>query len=233
MKTLAIIPCYNEVDAIGPLIDRFSNVPCDLVVVDDGSTDGSQTIIAQKAKRTVRHSVRVGVGKAIQDGIREALANNYEAVVVMAGNGKDDPLEVPKLMAALEEGNDYIQGSRFLKGGEWKNLPKKRWFAIKGFTWLWRLCTGHWLTDVTNGFRAYRTSFLRRPEVRWDQEWLQTYELEFYLQYKALKTPGIRFREIAVTKNYPRTTEYTKIRPGMDWLRIIRPVFLLMFGLKK
>ncbi len=232
IKSLAVLPVFNESHHIGTLLDRFSGIPCDVLVVDDGSTDSTTEEIQRRAHPVIRHSERRGVGKCLQDGFVYAKEHGYSVLVIMAGNGKDDPREIPKLLAAIEEGVDYVQGSRFMKGGEWKNLPWHRYVAIKLFTWIWSLCTWHWLTDVTNGFRAYRQSFLDRKDVQWNQPWLETYELEYYLQYHALCS-GIPFREVAVTKNYPTKTNYSKIRPGKDWIRIIKPLFLLMTGLRK
>jgi dolichol-phosphate mannosyltransferase len=231
-KPLAILPVYNESRHIGNLLDRLNTDVCDVLIVDDASTDSTTDEIKRRKVPFLRHEVRTGVGRCLQDGFRYAREKGYDVLVVMAGNGKDDPREIPRLLAAIHEGADYVQGSRFMKGGEWKNLPWHRFIAIKGLTWTWSLCTGHWLTDVTNGFRAYRMSFLKRPEIRWDQPWLASYELEYYLHYYALKS-GILFREIPVSKNYPTKTNYSKIRPGKDWIKIIRPLFILMFGLRK
>jgi dolichol-phosphate mannosyltransferase len=231
-KPLAILPVYNENRHSGSLLDRFYQDVCDVLVVDDASTDSTSEEIKRRDVPFLRHTVRGGVGKCLQDGFRYAREKGYDVIVVMAGNGKDDPREIPRLLAALDEGADYVQGSRFMQGGEWKNLPWHRYLAIKLLTWTWSLCTGHRLTDVTNGFRAYRLSFLNRPEVNWGQSWLETYELEYYLHYYALKS-GLPFREVPVSKNYPTKTNYSKIRPGKDWVKIIKPLFVLMFGLRK
>ncbi|HVO32607.1 MAG TPA: glycosyltransferase family 2 protein [Elusimicrobiota bacterium] len=231
MKPIAVIPVYNEKTHIGSLLDRFPSDRCDLVVIDDGSTDGTSDEIRARRFPVIRHDGRSGVGKCLQDGIAYGQERGYDAIVVMAGNGKDDPREIPKLLDAIEQGADYAQGSRFMAGGEWKNLPWQRWMAIKILTLFWSLVFGRRMTDVTNGFRAYRMSLLERPEVRWRQQWLQTYEFEYYLHYRALRA-GVAFQEVPVTKNYPSKTNYSKIRPGRDWICILKPIFLLMTGIK-
>lgn len=202
------------------------------MVVDDASTDGTAQEIARRQIPFIQHTDRSGVGKSLQDGIAWAEANGYSVIVVMAGNGKDDPAEITKLLAALQDGAEYVQGSRFLKGGGQRNLPWKRWLAIKLFTGLWSACMRRRLSDVTNGFRAYLMSFLKRPEIRWRQDWLRTYEFEYYLHYYALRLK-VSFREIPVTKNYPTTANYSKIRAGRDWIRIVKPLFLLLAGVRR
>lgn len=230
-KALAIIPVFNEKTQIGLLLDRFPYDQCDALAVDDASFDGTTAEIHARPAQTLRHENRSGVGRCLQDGFRYAKDKGYEVVVVMAGNGKDDPREIPRLLTAIGDGAEYVQGSRFMQGGEWKNLPRHRWWAIKALTLAWSVVMGRRLTDVTNGFRAYRMSFLERPQIRWTQEWLATYELEYYLHYYALAL-GVPFREVAVSKNYPTRTNYSKIRAGGDWWRIIRPLFLLRFGFR-
>ena len=84
---------------------------------------------------------------------------------MLAGNGKDDPKEIPILLKPiLEENYDYIQGSRYLEGGEAGNLPIARKLGIKAFTFLWSILLRRRLTDVTNGFRAYKVSLFDDPK---------------------------------------------------------------------
>ena len=89
------------------------------------------------------------------------------------------------------------------------------------------------VTESTNGFRAFRTSLLRDPRIDWRQPWLDRYELEPYLLFKAI-TLGYRHREVPVTKIYPpHELGYSKMRPIIDWWSILRPVVYLGLGLKK
>src|SRR5436305_795951 len=87
-------------------------------------------------------------------------------------------------------------------------------------------------TDVTNGFRAYRLSLLDDPRIRIDQSWLDRYELEYYLQWKAI-TLGYRVIEVGVSKTYPQGGgNYSKIRRVRDWWSIVRPTLLLWLGVR-
>ena len=233
MKTGAIIPVYNEQDRIGGVLSRFTpGLVVEVVVIDDGSTDATAEILAAHGVTVIRHGERRGVGAGIRDGLLHLRARGFDAAVVMAGNGKDDPREIPLLTGPLLAGEaDYVQGSRFLEGGSYRNLPPLRHAMILGYTLLWSAASSRRLTDVTNGFRAYRLRLLDDERIRIEQDWLETYELEYYLHYKALSL-GYRFREVAVSKNYPSRRKYTKIRPFMDWWSIIRPILLLRFRIK-
>src|SRR5262245_44180989 len=123
LKALAVLPVFNEKQHIGPLLDRFPPGVCDVLVVDDASDDGSTEEVHRRGGATIRHEERLGLGRCLQDGADYAKSHGYEAVVVMAGNGKDDPRQIPILLNALAQGADYVQGSRFLPGGQWKDLP--------------------------------------------------------------------------------------------------------------
>jgi dolichol-phosphate mannosyltransferase len=233
MRTGAIIPVYNEQDRIGGVLAAFARGLVDeLVVIDDGSTDATPSILAASGATVIRHETRSGVGAGIRDGLKHLRARGFDTAVVLAGNGKDDPREIPLLTAPIaSEEADYVQGSRFLDGGSYRNLPPMRHAMIRAYTLLWSAASGRRLTDVTNGFRAYRLSLLDDARVRIEQDWLDTYELEYYLHYKAISL-GYRFREVAVSKNYPTRKKYSKIRPVMDWWSIVKPILLLRFGIK-
>jgi dolichol-phosphate mannosyltransferase len=125
-----------------------------------------------------------------------------------------------------------MQGSPFQAGGESVNKPLERGVLIHAFTLMFRILTGFAGTDVTNGFRAYRLALLEDPRIRVRQTWLDRYELEYYIHWKAI-TLGYRVREVPVSKTYPaRTRNYSKIRPIIDWWHMVRPALLLALHLR-
>ena len=183
----------------------------------------------------IHNPERKGIGYAIRQGYSYALDNNFDLIVVMAGNGKDDPKEIPRLTAPiLKEGIDYVQGSRFLPGGRRQKNPFLRSIFTRLFPVVWTSMTGVHVTEVTNGFRAYKSSILNDPRINLWQSWLDGYELEYYLHYKAL-TLGYRFAERPVSKDYTeiRKGKYSHISPFKDWWQIVGPVLLLKMGVKK
>ena len=231
-RVAAVLPLFNEGIAAAELVRRMPACVFETYVVDDGSTDDGPAL-AELAGATVIHLGRNrGVGAAIRAGLDAARAAGCDAVIVMAASGKDRPEEIPNLLAGLDAGNDYIQGSRFMPGGESVNLPLIRGVLIRGFTLMVRILTGFAGTDVTNGFRAYRLSLLDDPRFRVEQAWLDRYEIEYYIHWKAI-TLGYRVREVPVSKTYPaRTRKYSKIRPVVDWWHIVRPALLLALHLR-
>ncbi len=227
----AILPLYNEGPVTADLVRRMPAEIERTYVCDDGSTDDSPAL-CEAAGATVLRLPHRGAGAAIRAGIHAAKDAGYWAVVVMAGNGKDEPAEATRLIERLASGDDYVQGSRYLPGGTHENLPLVRNLAIRAYSLAFRVMTGFPGTDVTNGFRAYRLSIFDDRRVNIDQEWLDGYELEYYIHFKAI-TLGYRVSEVAVSKTYPRTGAYSKIRPFFDWWSIIGPTLLLWLRVRR
>jgi dolichol-phosphate mannosyltransferase len=239
MRRLAIIPVFREIGKIGTVIEKFSPESVDEVclVVDDPD----ETILKEiddSRKRTqvpvtiIENPARNGIGFAIKEGYRYALSHGFDLIVVMAGNGKDDPREIPRLtQPILENGYDYVQGSRFLPGGRGERTPFLRRIFTRLFPFAWTFLTGIRCTEVTNGFRAYKASILQDPEINIWQDWLNGYELEYYLHYKVL-TLGYRFTERPVSKIYShaKRESYSHISPLKDWQQIVGPIVLLRLG---
>ncbi len=235
-KTLAVLTCYNTAEQTKFTLNKFPlKIDYDILVVNDGSTDRTQEYIISSGFKVITHIQNRGVGAAIKTGIKYALENHYYAIAILAGNNKDDPNEIERLFKPIiEEGFDYIQGSRFLKGGRWDNLPLFRYAMVKVHALLLTLLTGKKCTDALNGFRAYRLSVFNDPRINIWQDWLDRYEFETYLHFKVLKL-GYRFKEVPVSKIYPKekNVKYTHIRPIIDWWSIMRPLVFLIFRLKK
>jgi dolichol-phosphate mannosyltransferase len=242
LKTVAIIPVYGDSDVIGTVLERYEPSYVDeICVVADNP--GALTLGAiESAKRqirvpvtTIQNPVRKGIGYAIRQGYNYALENGYELIVIMAGNGKDDPSEIPRLTGPiLYEGYDYVQGSRYLPGGRREKNPFLRSIFTRVFPYVWSFMTGVRCTEVTNGFRAYRASIVEDSRINLWQSWLDRYELEYYLHYKVL-TLGYKFTERPVSKDYSamKNKKYSHISPSKDWWQIVGPLLLLRLGVKK
>ena len=231
-RVAAILPLFNEGSAAADLVRRMPAEVSVTYVVDDGSTDDGPALAERAGGRVIHLGSNRGIGVAIRTGLLAARDAGFDLVVVMAASGKDRPEEIPVLLAKIREGHDYVQGSRFLEGGSSVNLPLARGVLIQMFTLVFRILSGFRGTDVTNGFRAYRLSLLDDPRIRIEQSWLDRYELEYYIHWKAI-TLGYRVCEVPVSKTYPmRRHSYSKIRPVVDWWHMVRPAILLALRLR-
>ena len=234
MRSLCVLPAFNEAGKIGTLVGRFPDgIVTQVLVVDDGSDDGTADEARAAGAEVITQPQNRGVGAAIRTGIEHALANGYDVVVVMGGDDQDDPHEIPIVLGPVERGEaDFVQGSRRLEGRRTIDMPFLRRVMTKGYSLVFRLATGFRSTDATNGFRAFRADIARDPRVNLDQDWLDTYELEPYLLFQSIRC-GYRVREAPVTKRYHLDLGYTKMKPGRDWWRILRPIIFLRLGLRK
>ena len=243
-KILVSPVAFNEHIKLKNAIDRFLAArkkiafPLDYLIVDDGSTDGTTSMIEgykDQGVQTIKHAKRSGVGCAIRTAIKHAIKNKYDILVIMAGNDKDNPHEIPRLLAPIvDENYDLVQGSRYLAGGGLGgDMPAYRKFATRLHPWLFTFITGTKMTDTTNGFRAFKLSLFSDERINIDQDWLNCYELEPYLLFKTARL-GYQMKEAAVTKIYPpKKLGYTKMQPFVGWWSILRPLFFLGLGIKK
>ena len=242
MKILVSPVAYNENVKLKSVIERFIKSvvfkKVDYLIVDDGSTDGTtgmlQTFSSQGVK-TIKHPSRQGVGSAIRTAIRYAMAQEYDVLVIMAGNDKDNPDQIPLLLEPiLKDGYDLVQGSRYVgQGKAGGDMPLYRKIATRLHPFLFSVMTGKRITDSTNGFRAIKLSIFKDARINLNQDWLNQYELEPYILFKAM-TLGYQFKEVPVTKIYPpKKLGYTKMKPIVGWWSILRPIFLLGFRIKK
>ena len=150
---LVVVPAYNEELALGAVLAELRQVlpAYDVVVVDDGSTDGTRAEAQAGGAVVLSLPFNLGVGAAMRTGYQYAARHGYRAVVQVDADGQHDPRGVPALLAGLDHANIVI-GARFVAGGYRVRGPR-RW-AMRLLAWAVSHVAGHRLTDVTSGFRA-------------------------------------------------------------------------------
>jgi glycosyltransferase involved in cell wall biosynthesis len=157
MRTVAVVPAWNEAEAIGRVVDeiRAADASLDVVVVDDASSDGTATVAERHGATVVRLLFNVGIGGAVQTGFRYALAGDYDRAVRLDGDGQHDPADLPRLLAPVDRGEaDLVIGSRFVEPNASYRPPPGRRIGIRVFAWLVSLLGGQRVTDTTSGFIA-------------------------------------------------------------------------------
>jgi len=237
LSVLAMAPAWNEAGKIERVVGRVPREIVDhLVIVDDGSTDDTADRARAAGAEVVSLPRVIGVGAAIRTGYDLAVERGADVAVVMAGNDKDRPDEIPRLLDPIADGRaDFVQGSRYLGGGprELGEMPLYRRVATRVHPLLFSMVIRKRVTESTNGFRAVHRRVLEDPGLDLHQDWLDGYELEPYLYIRTVQL-GYRTAEVPVTKVYPpRAQGQTKMRPITDWWSMLRPLVYVGLGLRK
>ncbi len=231
-----VIPVINEGARIrGQLLRvQAAGLPVDVVIADGGSTDGSldDEFVGQAGVRAVL--TKTGPGK-LSAQLRMAYAwclrQGYAGIVTIDGNGKDGVEAVAAMVAKLEEGCDYVQGSRYLPGGAAENTPLERTIANRLIhAPMLSIAGRHWFTDTTNGFRAYSARYLTHPGVQPFREGFSVYNLLFYLTVRAGQL-GLRVDHVPVVRRYPDDGKVpTKIGGFASKMALLKETFVAATG---
>src|SRR5450759_724463 len=209
-----IIPALNEAGKIGRVLDKLPrDGRFEAIVVDDGSRDSTgDEARAHGAAVVVRHEIRGGVGSAIRDGWKAGLERNRPYLALVSGDDQHEPDELAGALDLLLAGKaDYIQGSRWMRGGRVVGPTGGRGLGTRLYSVVFSVLAFHRVTDATNGFRVFRSERLRDPAINLDQAWLDSYDLEPYVLFQVIRR-GYRVVEHPVTVRYHAVEGYTKMR---------------------
>lgn len=228
-----LIPIINEGQRIIHELERAKSADiskyADIVICDGGSTDGctEENRLKQLDVNTLLVKQDSGKqGAQLRMGLSWALDRGYKGFITIDGNDKDSIEDVPSFIAKLQEGFDFVQGSRFIKGGYAENTPLSRWIAVRFIhAPIISLTAGHWYTDTTNAYRAYSRRYLEHPEVKPLRDEFIGYELLAYLSVRADQL-GLRGCEIPVSRVYPKGEKTpTKISKWSGNIELIKILF--------
>jgi glycosyltransferase involved in cell wall biosynthesis len=160
-RVLLVVPALNEQDSVGAVARMGRDLGYDVCVVDDGSTDRTRRCASEAGARVLQLPVNVGVGGALRCGFRWALANDYDVVVQVDGDGQHDPSQVSGLLAAMAASHaDMVVGSRFIAGSGPYEVAGARRLAMRALSARVRRVAGVDVSDTSSGFRAIRRPLL-------------------------------------------------------------------------
>lgn len=206
----------------------------DIIVVDGGSTDGAtapEALASGTRTLLINTDTQRGLSVQYRIGLAYALQQGYAAVIMMDGNGKDGPEAIPRFIDALDNGAAFVQGSRFLPGGEHKHTPLSRLLGIRCvFNPLMYLACGFRYTDAMNGYKAITRELLLHADLQPFRDLFIRYNLQYYLNYRAPRLAP-RIMEIPVSRNYrPDIRNHSKIVGISAWISIVRELVLTITG---
>jgi glycosyltransferase involved in cell wall biosynthesis len=210
--TWIVVPAYQEATRIGGVIDRLLERWRHVVVVDDGSEDGTAGEALKRPVWVLRHVFNLGQGAALETGIRFALARGARYLVTFDADGQHQVEDVASLLAPLVAGDaEFALGSRFL--GEAPGIPWTRRLTLKAAILFTRLLSGAPLTDVHNGLRAFTARGARCLHLTLNR---MEHASQIIDQIRASRLP---FREVPVCVRYTAES-MAKGQRSLDALRL-------------
>lgn len=209
MKTIAVIPAYNEFSSIKEVVRRASRFVDKVIVVDDGSKDDTAKAAREGGAEVISYGKNRGKAHAMRVGFQRCL--DYDVVVVLDGDLQHAPEEIPALIKCIEEGGDICVGSRAL--GDSGDMPRSRRFSNWVASKLVSALANRKITDPQSGFRAIRRDKLDLLELR-----AERYAIEHIMILEGAKK-GLHIKEVPISCRY--AGEKSDIRVFRDTLQVI------------
>ena len=229
LKTCVIIPVYNNAGTVKDVVRRALKYCKDVIVVDDGSTDGSSDSLSELGAVVVRYERNRGKGYALKTGFKAARDRGFERAVTIDADGQHFPEDIPVFVSAIKEHPDaMLVGSRNLR---MENMPGGNTFANNFSNFWFRLQTGVKLPDTQSGFRLYQLNRIGRLRFL-------TYRYEAELELLVFQCwKGVRMLPVGINVYYPPEGErVSHFRPFQDFFRIsvlntVLCILALFYGL--
>ena len=233
-----LIPIINEKGRIDKELKRAFDSKvykyADIVICDGGSTDGcteKSELLKYNVNTLLTKDDKGKQGAQLRMGFDWALKRDYKGFITIDGNNKDSIEDVPFFIEKLKEGYDFIQGSRFIKGGKAINTPLFRLLSVKLLhAPIISITARKRYTDTTNAYRAYSKKYISHSQVDVFRDIFDTYELLAYLSVRADQLK-MNTCEIPVTREYPKNEQTpTKIKGLKGNLNLFKILILNLLG---
>lgn len=227
MRTFVVLPAYNEEQAIPRLLAKLTPLYTEggltghVIVVDDGSSDGTATIVRNwgKSVELISHSRNMGLGAAIRTGLVYAAeqADEGDAIVTMDADDTHNPGLIPRMVQTLGEGYDVVIASRYQAGSRTLGLSPIRRFLSWGAGLLFRLVLPiRGVRDYTSGFRAYRAAIIKCAIQRWGEQFVDRND------FSSMPRVLLRMRRLgAIAVEVPMILRYD-LKPTVSKMRVSR-----------
>lgn len=211
IRAAALIPALNEADTIGEVVAGIRPLVAEVLVIDDGSTDGTGERARYAGARVVRHDARQGKGAAVRHGLADLLQGDFTHLVLLDGDLQHVPAEAARLLAeASSTGADLVIGERrFVR----EETPASRYYANRIGSLLLSTFLGLHVGDSQSGFRVFRADMLRRLRLT-----ATGYEIETEMLIKTRRLGG-RMAGVPISAIY--TGHPSKLRPIPDTTRTV------------
>ena len=203
MRNLVLIPTYNERENVSAMVDKVFSLPVefDILVIDDGSPDGTADIVRERQKdypdrlHLLCREGKLGLGTAYLAGFRWGLERDYDYIIEMDCDFSHNPDDLPRLVAAAEEGADVVVGSRYVQGVNVVNWPMSRLLMSYCASIYVRTVTGMPVHDATAGFVCYSRRVLETMDL--DKVEMKGYGFQIEMKYSAWMF-GFKIREVSI-----------------------------------
>jgi len=219
MKIVAVIPAFNEARTIRDVAARTLRVLPDLIVVDDGSTDGTAAELEGMRLTVISNGENLGKGASLWRGFAVALAEGADAVVTLDADAQHQPEDIPRLVEAWRaQPGRIVIGARVL---DRDNAPPLRAFANRFANFWVAWAAGCRVIDSQSGFRVYPAALLRRVKVAHGPGARFAFESEILIE---AGRAGVRSAAVPIAAIYPPQARASYYRSAVDTARIVRMI---------
>jgi glycosyltransferase involved in cell wall biosynthesis len=212
MRTCALIPAFNEAPYIADVVERTRQYVAEVVVIDDGSGDGTAEIARAAGATCLRLPKNCGKASALRSGIAFAREHRFTQVITLDGDGQHQPEDIPVMLrVAKETGADLIIGARSFDRAR---MPRPRYFSNVIGSRLASALVGHEIRDSQSGFRLFRLDKLDGEKLR-----SRCYELEMEILIKMARS-GCTIAHAPIRTVYDDGQARSKMKPVRDTVRV-------------